>query len=121
MSLTAPVPPAGSFDTAAARRGAAVFAGPGRCATCHVPPFYSDANRSLHAPTETGMDPLLAQRGSTGMYRTTPLRGLWQHPPYFHDGSAATLEAVVDHYRRVLGLHLDAQQRADLAEFLRSL
>jgi cytochrome c5/mono/diheme cytochrome c family protein len=121
MSLTAPVPPAGSFDTAAARRGAAVFAGPGRCATCHVPPLYSDANRSLHAAAETGMDPLLARRGSTGMYRTTPLRGLWQHPPYFHDGSAATLEAVVDHYRRVLGLNLDARQRADLAEFLRSL
>jgi hypothetical protein len=54
-------------------------------------------------------------------YRTTPLRGLWQHPPYFHDGSAATLEAVVDHYVRVLGLRLAPQQRTDLVQFLKSL
>lgn len=121
LSLTTPVPPAGSFDAAAAQRGAAVFAGPGRCASCHVPPHYTDANARLHAPAEVGTDPLLAQRGSTGTYRTTPLRGLWQHPPYFHNGSAATLEAVVDHYNGVLGLSLNPQQRADLVQFLRSL
>ena len=34
-------------------------------------------------------------------YRTTPLRGLWQRAPYFHDGSAATLADVVAHYHRV--------------------
>ena len=37
------------------------------------------------------MDTDEAMRSKTGMYRTTPLRGAWQHPPYFHDGSAATL------------------------------
>jgi cytochrome c553 len=121
LSLEAPAPPAGSFDAAAAQRGAAVFAGAARCATCHVPPNYSDANSRLHAPAEVGTDPLLALRGSTGKYRTTPLRGLWQHPPYFHDGSAATLEAVVDHYVRALGLSLQPQQRSDLVQFLRSL
>jgi cytochrome c peroxidase len=86
-----------------------------------VPPHYTDANIRLHAPAEVGTDPLLAQRGTTGKYRTTPLRGLWQHPPYFHNGSAATLEAVVDHYIRVLGLSLKPQQRRDLVQFLRSL
>jgi mono/diheme cytochrome c family protein len=121
LSLAAPASPAGSFDSAAARRGAAVFAGAGRCATCHVPPSYSDANSGLHAPADVGTDPLLAERGSTGKYRTTPLRGLWQHPPYFHNGSAATLEAVVDHYIRVLSLNLTPQERADLVQFLRSL
>jgi mono/diheme cytochrome c family protein len=121
LSLPAPTPPAGSFDTVAARRGAAVFTGPGRCASCHVPPTYSDANDTLHAPADAGTDPLLATRGTTGKYRTTPLRGLWQHPPYFHDGSAATLDAVVDHYNRRLDLRLTPQQRADLAQFLRSL
>jgi cytochrome c peroxidase len=55
------------------------------------------------------------------MYRTTPLRALWQHPPYFHDGSAADLAAVVSHYESVLPLTLTAQQRADLIEFLKSL
>jgi len=121
LSLEAPAPPAGTFDPAAAARGAAVFSGGARCASCHVPPHYSDANSGLHAPADAGTDPQLAQRGSTGKYRTTPLRGLWQHPPYFHDGSAATLEAVVDHYVRVLGLHLKPQERTDLVQFLKSL
>ena len=69
----------------------------------------------------TCMDPLLAQRGSTGKYRSTPLRGLWQHPPYFHDGSAASLAAVVTHYNNCLTLGLTSQEQADLAEFLKGL
>jgi mono/diheme cytochrome c family protein/cytochrome c5 len=121
LSLEAPAPPAGTVDAAAAARGAAVFGGVARCASCHVPPHYSDANSGLHAPADAGTDPQLAQRGSTGKYRTTPLRGLWQHPPYFHDGSAATLEAVVDHYVRVFDLHLKPQERTDLVQFLKSL
>jgi mono/diheme cytochrome c family protein len=121
VSLPVPAPPAGSFDAAAAQRGAAVFAGPGRCASCHVPPHYTDANSRLHAAADAGTDPLLAQRSTTGKYRTTPLRGLWQHAPYFHNGSAATLEAVVDHYVVALGLNLKPQQRMDLVQFLRSL
>jgi cytochrome c peroxidase len=55
------------------------------------------------------------------MYRTTPLRGLWQHPPYFHDGSAGTLPDVVEHYNRVRSLGLSDQQKHDLAEYLRTL
>jgi len=121
LSLEAPAPPVGTFNAAAAQRGAEVFAGAARCASCHVPPHYSDANTTLHDPAHVGTDPLLAQRGSTGKYRTTPLRALWQHPPYFHDGSAATLEAVVDHYVRVQALRLTPQERADLVQFLRSL
>ena len=55
------------------------------------------------------------------MYRTTPLRALWQHPPYFHDGSAANLRAVVDHYVAALPLKLSERQKRDLVEFLKSL
>jgi cytochrome c peroxidase len=59
------------------------------------------------------------------MYRTTPLRGLWNPPqltgPYFHDGSATTLAAVVDHYITQFGLALTPQQKADLVEYLKSL
>jgi len=54
-------------------------------------------------------------------YRTTPLRALWQHPPYFHDGSAATLLDVVGHYDRFFGLGLSPQEKADLVEYLKSL
>jgi cytochrome c peroxidase len=62
-----------------------------------------------------------AMRSITGMYRTAPLRGIWQHPPYFHDGSAADLMAVVEHYNTVRSLGLTAQQKADLVEYLKSL
>jgi cytochrome c peroxidase len=75
----------------------------------------------LHDPDEVGTEPLYAARSATGKYRATPLRGIWQHPPYFHDGSAATLLAVVNHYDELFGLHLSAQQKADLVEFLESL
>jgi len=67
------------------------------------------------------MEPAYAARGATGQYRTTPLRALAQHPPYFHDGSAASLTAVVEHYDQTLALRLTAAQKADLVEFLKSL
>ncbi len=62
-----------------------------------------------------------AQRRELQAYRTTPLRALWQHPPYFHDGSAATLPDVVRHYNRVRALGLNAEQQRDLVEYLKSL
>jgi cytochrome c peroxidase len=46
------------------------------------------------------------------------LRGLWQHPPYFHDGSAATPADVVAHYNSARNLKRDAKQRHDLVEYL---
>ncbi|MEO7713477.1 MAG: c-type cytochrome [Gemmatimonadaceae bacterium] len=119
-TLIAPPAPAGTVDRAAAARGRTVF--DGSCATCHVGATSTDNNRGvLHEPSETGMDAAYAQRTAQKRYRTTPLRGLWQHPPYFHDGSAATLADVVNHYDRVRKLGLTAQQRADLAAYLRTL
>ena len=75
----------------------------------------------LHDPAEVGTDPAYAARTATGKYRTTPLRGLWQHPPYFHDGSAPDLLAVVNRYDQLFALNLSAAQKADLVEFLKSL
>ena len=128
LSLNAPPPPSGSFDTTAAARGEQVFNGAGRCATCHIPPTYTDVLSGpdpsvpfLHSPAEVGADPDYAARSATGLYRTTPLRALWQHPPYFHDGSAPNLLAVVNHYDQVFGLRLTRRQKADLVEFLKSL
>ena len=119
-SLRAPAPPAGSFDAAAAARGRAAFNT--SCAQCHVGATNTDNNRGvLHAPSETGMDAAYAMRTANKRYRTTPLRALWQHAPYFHDGSAQTLEAVVDHYDRARNLRLTSQQKADLVQFLKSL
>jgi mono/diheme cytochrome c family protein len=128
LSLPAPLPPSGSFNAAAARRGERLFHGKAACATCHQPPTYTDVSSGpdptvpfLHDPAEVGTEPLYAARTATGKYRTSPLRGVWQHPPYFHDGSAATLLAVVNHYDERFGLNLSRQQKADLVEFLKSL
>jgi hypothetical protein len=128
LSLRTPETPKGSFDRRAAARGSRVFYGQAGCASCHRPPAFTDVLRGparnrpfLHEPAEVGMDPGYAARSATGKYRTTPLRGLWQHPPYFHDGSAATLLDVVNHYDTLFALHLDGRQKRDLVEFLKSL
>ncbi|HET6946399.1 MAG TPA: hypothetical protein VFJ45_01150 [bacterium] len=119
LSLQAPPAP-GAADTAAVARGEAVFREQARCATCHLPDrqFTDIGLGRLHQPGETGMDPTYAARTATKQYRTTPLRALWQHPPYFHDGSAATLADVVRHYDQALSLRLSAQQTADLVAYL---
>jgi mono/diheme cytochrome c family protein len=121
LSLSAPAPPPGTFDAAAAARGQAVFNGAGQCATCHAGPTFTDANTRLHPPAEVPTDPVHAERSATGMYRTTPLRALWAHAPYFHDGSSATLEDVVNRYDSAKNLQLTPEQKADLVEYLKSL
>ena len=121
LSLTKPAPPPGTFDAAAAARGQEVFNGQGQCATCHAGATYTDANTRLHPTSEVPTDPTHAERSATGMYRTTPLRALWQHAPYFHDGSAATLNDVVDRYDSAKNLQLTPAQKADLVEYLKSL
>jgi cytochrome c peroxidase len=119
-SLATPPPPAGSYDATAAGRGQVTF---GRaCSSCHVGGNGTDNDEGkLHAPEETGMDAAYAARTSNKKYRTTPLRGLWQHAPYFHDGSAATLMDVVNHYDRVRNLKLGDAEKKDLVEYLKSL
>ncbi len=119
-SLPAPPPPAGSFDAAIAERGRSVF--DRTCASCHVGGSGTDNNGgTLHPPADTGVDGAYAARTANKAYRTTPLRALWQHPPYFHDGSAATLADVVAHYNRVRTLGLTAEQQRELVEYLKSL
>jgi mono/diheme cytochrome c family protein len=128
LTLRTPEPPRGSVDQEAAARGKQVFRNEAGCATCHQGPTYTDvlsgpskAVPVLHDPSEVGTDPGYAARTATGKYRTTPLRGLWQHAPYFHDGSAPDLLAVVNHYDQLFALHLSEHQKADLVEFLKTL
>jgi mono/diheme cytochrome c family protein len=119
-SLLAPPPPAGSVDTVVAARGRVIF--DRTCASCHVGGSGTDNdNGTLHPPEDTGVDGAYAARTVNRAYRTTPLRGLWQHAPYFHDGSAATLADVVAHYNRVRSLALTSEQQRDLVEYLKSL
>jgi hypothetical protein len=129
LSLLTPRPPPRSFDRRAARRGEDLFMGAAGCANCHQPPLFTDVVSGpdptiplLHDPLEIPTDSAYADRSATKAWRTTPLRGLWQHPPYFHDGSAPDLLAVVNRYnddpRFALGL--TESQKADLVEFLKS-
>ena len=127
LSLASPAPPAGSFDPVAAERGRLVFNGAGGCAGCHSGAHFTDANLRLHPPSEVVSEPepngapSYAARSATKLYRTAPLKGLWQHPPYFHNGSAPTLEAVVQTYDTRQALGLTAAQMADLVQYLKSL
>jgi len=116
-----PAPVAGRASaSAAAAHGQAVFATD--CQSCHVGGNGTDNNAGiLHQPSETGMDGAYAARTAVKAYRTTPLRGLRFHAPYFHDGSAATLSNVVDHYDRVRHLQLSARDKHDLVEYLKTL
>ncbi|HJQ99517.1 MAG TPA: hypothetical protein VJ826_14475 [Candidatus Polarisedimenticolaceae bacterium] len=123
ISLRAPKPPAGSFNPAAAARGKAVFTGKAQCATCHVPPLFTEPGNNLHAPDEIGVDAFQADRSPTHMYRTSPLAGLWTHQKggFYHDGRFATVEDVIDHYDSFFDLGLTSGERADLEEYLLSL
>jgi mono/diheme cytochrome c family protein len=122
LSLRAPKPRRGSFDRAAARRGKRVFDGKGRCASCHMPPTFTDPGWNLHAPGEICTDSFQASRSPTNGYRTTPLGGLGTRTRggYYHDGRYATLSAVVNHYDSCMNLGLTPSQKTDLVQFLRS-
>ncbi len=123
LAIPAPTPPEGSFDQAAFDRGKTLFTGKGRCATCHVPPLFTEPGNNLHAPAEVGVDAFQANRSPTGMYRTAPLAGLWTHQKggFYHDGRFATLLDVVDHYDALRRLGLSAREKADLVEYLKGL
>ena len=123
LALAAPAAPAGSFDPAAAARGAKLFGAKAECATCHVPPLFTEPGWNLHTPAEIGIDRFQADRSPTHRYRTTPLKGLWAHQKggFYHDGRFATLGDVVDHYNRFFKLRLTAGEKRDLVEYLKSL
>ena len=123
LSLAPPKPPRGSFNAAAARRGRQVFMGQGKCASCHTPPLYTEGGYNLHTPQSICTDSFQADRSPTGMYRTTPLRGLWSHQKggFYHDGRFPTLMAVVQHYNSCMSLGLSSRQESDLVQFLKSI
>jgi hypothetical protein len=123
LSLAAPTPPPGSFDQAAAARGQTVFNGPAKCATCHVPPLFTEPGWDMHTPDEIGIDSFQSDRSPDGRYRTTPLKGLWSHQKggFYHDGRYATLMDVVNHYDGFQKLGLNDQQKGDLVEYLKSI
>jgi hypothetical protein len=123
LAIPAPRPPRRSFDEEAAERGRQVFNGQGKCATCHVPPLFTEPGWNMHSPSEIGIDDFQANRAPDKAYRTSPLKGLWTHTKggFYHDGRFASLGDVVRHYDQFFGLGLNDQQKTDLVQYLKSL
>src|ERR1700754_1416119 len=123
LAIPAPPAPPGSYDRAAAARGESVFKNQAKCATCHVPPIYTEPGWNMHTPEEIGIDDFQAKRSPDERYRTSPLKGLWTHSKggFYHDGRFATLCQVVDHYNRHFALGLTSAEKTDLIEYLKSL
>jgi CxxC motif-containing protein (DUF1111 family) len=121
--LVAPKPPKGSFNAAAAARGERLFNGEAKCATCHVPPLYTEPGWNMHKPAEICTDAFQANRSPDERYRTTPLKGLFAHSQagFWHDGRFPNLRAVVRHYNSCFGLGLERKEKSDLVQFLKSL
>ena len=126
LAIPVPTPPAGTFDAGRAARGKATFSGKARCASCHVPPLFTEPGWNLHKAEDIGIDAIQADRSPDRAYRTTPLRALWEtrkihRGGFYHDGRFATLTDVVAHYNRVMSLGLTPAETQDLVEYLRSL
>lgn len=123
LSLPAPKPPKRIYNKEAAVRGEVVFNGKAKCATCHVPPLFTEPGYNAHTGAEIGIDNFQANRSPDGMYRTTPLRGLFvkMKGGFYHDGRFPDLMAVVNHYDGFMELQLTGQEKNDLVEYLKSL
>ena len=73
------------------------------------------------ATTDPGRALITGKWKDIGRFKGPVLRSLASRPPYFHNGSAADLPAVVDFYEQRFGIGLTAAEKEDLVAFLRSL
>lgn len=87
-------------------------------------PLYTFRNRATGETrqlTDAGRGNVTGRWADLGRFKTPTLRALAAHAPYFHNGIAPTLDAVVRHYEAHLGFHFTDEERADLVAFLNSL
>jgi cytochrome c peroxidase len=124
--------------SAAERRGLALFEGKAKCVRCHAGFNFTD--ESYHnvgvgmdrANPDLGRYTVTRREEHRGAFKTPTLRDAPRHPPYFHDGSAASLHEVVEHYNRggvpnpwlsgvITPLDLTQEEHADLVRFLEIL
>jgi len=123
LAIPSPQPPSGSFDSAAADRGDALFSGKAKCNNCHVEPLWTDPGWNLHTPADVCIDSFQADRAPDHRYRTSPIGDLFTHSKggFYHDGRFATLANVVDHYNTCKALGLTSGEKSDLIQYLLSL
>jgi cytochrome c peroxidase len=104
-------------------RGQEIFFGKGQCATCHVPPYYTD-NLMHNLKVERFYKPVMINNmmaSADGPIKTFPLRGIKDSPPYLHDERLMTLDDTVEFFNLVLGTKLTQPEKQDLVLFLRAL
>jgi cytochrome c peroxidase len=104
-------------------RGEKVFHGKGQCATCHVPPYYTD-NLMHNLKVERFFKERMIngrKASADGPIKTFPLRGIKDSPPYLHDDRLLTLDDTVEFFNLVLELKLTAEEKKDLVVFMRCL
>lgn len=123
LSLASPTPPDSLFNKDAAARGKILFNGKAKCATCHVPPLFTEPGWNTHKAADIGIDDFQANRSPDSSYVTQGLAGLWTHMKggFYHDGRFATLMDVVNHYNNFKRLGLNESEKKDLVEYLTSL
>jgi cytochrome c peroxidase len=87
-------------------------------------PLYTLRNKSTGETVQTtdpGRALVTGKWQDVGKFKGPILRGLAARAPYFHNGSAATLDDVVDFYNARFAIGLTTQEHADLVAFLRTL
>jgi cytochrome c peroxidase len=94
--------------------------------------LYDVDGQGAYPPGDRGLIEVTGVATDMGRFRAPTLRNIALTAPYFHDGSAPTLDAVIDHYAQggvhsplqspfITGFALTAQERADLKAFFAAL
>ncbi len=119
------------------KRGLALFRGKAKCSVCHT--GFNLTDEAYHN-IGVGMDaekPDIGRMAVTkkpedaGAFKTPTLRDIAESAPFFHDGSAKTLEEVVDFYdkggienptlsKNMFKLNLTDQEKKDLVEIMKA-
>ena len=103
--------------------GEELFFGKAKCATCHVPPYYTD-NLMHNLRTERFYHPREyngRMASADGPIKTFPLRGIKDSPPYLHDGRLLTLADTVEFFNLILATRLTEPEKEALVAFLEAL
>lgn len=101
-------------------KGEEVFFGKGKCAECHIPPFYLDhLMHDLHLGRFYEPEVINDQYNiPDGAIKTFTLRGIKDSPPYHHDGRLMTLDDTVEFFNLVLQLNLTQEEKDALVAFM---
>lgn len=99
-----------------------LFSGKARCATCHVPPLFTEPGWNLQRPLKLALT--ISRPGAVLARKLTErlhCGGFFAHAKggFYHDGRFATLNDVVEHYNQLKNLGLSAEEQRALVEYFK--